>query len=71
MQLTYDEIIDVLDLKTIPAKTTGYSSNPGICEVIDLNNTLKFVSPDNMRMSITIDDVRLIQFKNSSNVNFH
>ena len=40
MQLTYDEIIDVLDLKYIPTKRTGYSLNPGIYEVIDLNNTL-------------------------------
>ena len=29
-QLTYDEIIDVLDLKYIPTKRTGYSLNPGI-----------------------------------------
>ena len=30
MQLTYDEIIDVLDLKYIPTKRTGYILNPGI-----------------------------------------
>ena len=30
MQLTYDEIIDILDLKCIPTKGTGYSLNPGI-----------------------------------------
>ena len=30
MQLTYDEIINVLDLKNIPTKRTGYSLNPGI-----------------------------------------
>ena len=41
MQLTYDEIIDTLDLKYIPTKRTGYSLNPGIYGVIDLNNTLK------------------------------
>ena len=41
MRLSYDEIINLLDLKYIPTKTTGYSLNPGIYEEIDLNNTLK------------------------------
>ena len=40
MQLTYNEIIDILDLKYIPTKRTGYSLNPGMYEVVDLNNTL-------------------------------
>ena len=39
MQLTYDEIIDVLDLKNIPTKRTRYFLNPGIYEVVDLNNS--------------------------------
>ena len=29
MQLTYDEIIDVLDLKYIPTKRTGFCSDLG------------------------------------------
>ena len=59
MQLIYDEIIDVLDLKYIPTKRTGYSLNPGIYEVDDLNNTLKQILPDNVKVNITIDDFRL------------
>ena len=59
MQLTYDEIIDVLDLKYIPTKKTGYSLNPGIYEIVDLNNTLKHILPDNVKVNITIDDIRL------------
>ena len=59
MQLTYDEVIDILDLKYISTKRTGYSLNPGIYEVVDLNNTLKYILPDNVKVSITIDDVRL------------
>ena len=59
MQPTYDEIIDVLDLKYNPTKRTGYSLNPGIYEVIDLNNTLKYILPDNVKVTITIDVVRL------------
>ena len=41
MQLTYDEIIDVLALKLISKKRTGYSLNPSNYEVIGLNNALK------------------------------
>ena len=59
MQLTYDEIIDVLDLKYSSTKRIGYSLNPGIYEVVDLNNTLKHILPDNVKVSVTIDDIRL------------
>ena len=59
MQLTYDEIIDILDLKNIPTKRTGYFLNPGFYEVVDLNNTLKNILPDNLKVSVTIDDIRL------------
>ena len=58
-QLTYDEIMDILDLKCIPTKRTGYSLDPGIYEVDDLNNTLKHILPDNVKVNITIDDIRL------------
>ena len=30
MQLTYDEIIDILDMKFIPTKRIGYSLKPNI-----------------------------------------
>ena len=59
MKLTYDEIIDVLDLKYIPTKRTGYSLNPGIYETADLNNTLKHILPDNVKVGVTIDDIEL------------
>ena len=59
MRLSYDEIMDILDLKYIPTKRTGYSLNPGIYEVVDLNNTLKHILPDNVKVNITIDDIRL------------
>ena len=39
MQPTYEEIIDILDLKYIPSKRTAYCLNPGFFEVVDLNNT--------------------------------
>ena len=48
----------ILDLKHIPTKRTGYSLNPGIYEVVDLNNTLKFILPNTVKVNITIDDIR-------------
>ena len=59
MRPSYDEIMNILDLKYIPTKKTGYSLNPSIYEVVDLNNTLKHISPDNVKVNITIDDIRL------------
>ena len=59
MRLSYDEIMGILDLKYTPTKRTGYSFNPGIHEVVDLNNTLKHILPDNVKVNVTIDDIRL------------
>ena len=58
-QLIYDENIEILNLKCFPTKRTGYSLNPGIHEGVDLNNTLKYILPDNVKVSFTIDDVRI------------
>ena len=66
MQLTRTEILDILDLKYIPTKRTGYSLNPGIYEVVDLNNTLKYILPNNVKVSVTIDDIR---FKSNLKIN--
>ena len=59
MRLSYDEIMDILDLNYIPTKRTGYSLNPGIYEIVDLNNTSKHILPDNVKVSVTIDDIKL------------
>ena len=59
MQLTYDEIMDVIDLKFFSTKRIGYSLDPGIYEIVDLNNTLKHILPDNVKVSVTIDDIKL------------
>ena len=55
-QLFYDEIIDVLDLKYIPTKRLGYSIEPNIYNVVDLNITLKNILPNNVKINITIDE---------------
>ena len=59
MRLSYDEVMDILDLNYITTKRTGYSLNPGIYEVVVLNNTLKYILPDNVKVNVTIDDIRL------------
>ena len=59
MRLSYDEIMDILGLKYIPTKNTENSLNPHIYEVVDLNNTLKYILPDNVKVSVTIDDIKL------------
>ena len=48
-QLTYDEIIDILDLKYIPTKRMGYSIEPNIYDTVDLNKTLKNILPNNIK----------------------
>ena len=58
MQLTNDDMMDILDLNFIPTRKRCFSLNPGICEVTDLNKTLKYISPDNVKVSITIEDIR-------------
>ena len=59
MQRNYDEILNILALKYISTKRTGYSLIPGIYEVVDLNNSLKHILPDSVKVSVTIDDARL------------
>ena len=59
MRLSYDEIMDILDLNYISTKRTEYSLNPGIYEVIDIYNTLKHILPNNVKVNITIDNIKL------------
>ena len=58
MHLTFDEIIDILDQNYITTKRMGFSLNPNIYEVPNLNTILIYISPDNVKVSVTIDDVR-------------
>ena len=55
-QLTYDEIIDVLDLKYIPTKRIGYSIETNIYNLVDLNKTFKNILPNNVKIDIIIDE---------------
>ena len=64
-QITYNEIIGTLDFKYNPTKRTWYSLSPGIYEVFDLNKTLKYILSDIVKVSNTIDVIRL-----KSNIRF-
>ena len=59
MRLSYDEIIDVLDLKYISTKRVGFSLEPSVYESINSNNTSKHILTDNIEINVTIDDIRL------------
>ena len=65
MQLTYNENMDVLDLRNFQSERTGYTLPPGIYEVSDINTTLNYLLPHIVKVSITIDGNRL-----KSNLNF-
>ena len=58
-QLTYDGNIKTLDLKIIPTTTMGYILPLGKYEIIDNNFKLKFLLPKEVKVNITIDDIRL------------
>ena len=59
MQLTDSESRDILDLEYVPTNRVGYSIKSSIYEVDGLNNTLKYILPDIVKVSVTIDDNRL------------
>ena len=56
MQLTYDEIINILDFKYVATRRIGYSVKPNIYQISDINKTLKNILPDNVKISVTINE---------------
>ena len=55
MQLTFVEVRDILDLKYISTKRIGYSLKPNIYQINEINETLKNILTDNVKISVTID----------------
>ena len=45
MRLSYDEIIDKINLKYNPTKRIGFSLKPNIYQISDINNALKIFYP--------------------------
>ena len=56
MRLSYDEIMDILDLKYISTKRIGFSIPPKIYNVVDLNEIFKNILPNNVKIDISIDE---------------
>ena len=59
MELTYDEITEILDKNFFPSKRTSYILPHEVSEITDINKTLEFFLPHIVKVSITIDDIRL------------
>ena len=59
LQLTYDDYIDMLDVKYIAGLTIGYTLPPGVYEISDINLMLMSLLPGKVKVSIIIDDERL------------
>ena len=59
MGLTYNETLDRLDVKYIVASTVGYTLAPGIYELSDIILMLKFLLPKEVKVDITVDDLKL------------
>ena len=57
-QLTYNENENILDTKFIDASTTGYTLEPGLYEISDITFMLKSLLPENIKMKITINDIK-------------
>ena len=59
MELTYVEIEKILDMKYVTTSTTGYTLPPDIYEFSDNNLMLKNLLPDEVKVNIVFDNIRL------------
>ena len=59
MELTYDEIVDILDVKVIAVSTIGYTTPPRLYKISDFNLMIKSLLPSKVKVKILIDVIRL------------
>ena len=59
MELTYDEVMHLLDTKYTSATSIGYTLPPGIYEISYITLMLKSLLRDDVKVNVTIDDFRL------------
>ena len=59
MELTYSEVEKILHMKKIPTSSSGYTLPPGVFESSHFNLMLKSSLPDDMKVIMAIDDIRL------------
>ena len=70
LQLTYDEIIDILDVKYISGSTIGYTLPPGVYEISDINLMLKSLLHGKAKLKTTIDVRLKSNLKNNETIRF-
>ena len=58
--------MDISDINFFPSQRTGYTISPEKNETSDINKTLEILIPDIVKISITIDNIRL---GSNSNIN--
>ena len=56
LQLTYDEIVDIMDVNYIAGSTRVYTLAVGVYEVTDIKMMLKSLLPKKVKVNSTIDD---------------
>ena len=61
LQITYDEVVDILNVEYKAGSTIGYILPPGVFKINDFNLILKSLLPNEVKMKNTIDDIRLNQ----------
>ena len=71
LQLTYDEIVDILDFKYITGSTKGYTLAPGIYEVTDFNMMSKSLLPKDVKVIITIVDIKIKSNLTTNKIGVH
>ena len=59
LELTYTEILSILDLNYIYQSITKYTLPPGVYEISDFNWTFKSFLQDDYKINIIIDEIRL------------
>ena len=57
--LTYHKVAEILHTTYIDANYTGYTFRPGNFEVFDTISMLKSLLPDDVKINIKIDDIKL------------
>ena len=58
-ELIHSEIENTLDIKHTDTSTIGYTLPPGINETSDFNLKLKSLQSDDVKLNITIDNIKL------------
>ena len=66
---TYDEIVDILDVKNKARSTQRYTLPVGIDEVSDIKSMLMSVLPNKIKVNIKIDDFRLKSISTTNKTN--